>query len=129
MKNTESPDKITGLANHIKPVKIISNMIHSTKLKKILDTAPFVEERQKRKYIPPEIKKQVFERDKYKCVVCGREKNHNAHHKIPYGESILENLITLCEFCHEYVHKILKRKGYAYMSPALAIRKRYERLY
>ena len=92
-------------------------------LSKIINEAPEVTEKQKRKYIPPELRKEIIDRDKH-CVVCGREKNLHAHHKIPYGESTLENLITLCGYCHEYVHKIIKRKGYPYISPALAIKLR-----
>lgn len=102
----------------------MTHTIDAVNLSNIIDKAPEVDEKIKRKHIPPELKVEVKERDGNRCVVCGREKNLKVHHMIPYGESSLENLITLCEFCHEYVHKILKRKGYHYVSPALAIKLR-----
>jgi len=99
----------------------MSSIIKPIVLSKIINEAPEVTEKEKRKYIPPELRKEIVERDKH-CVVCQRAKNLKVHHKIPYGESTTENLITLCEYCHEYVHKIIKRKGYPYISPALAIK-------
>ena len=99
----------------------MTHMIDAVTLCNIIDEAPEVTEKEKRKYIPPELKKEIIERDQH-CVVCQRAKNLKVHHKIPYGESTTENLITLCEYCHEYVHKIIKRKGYPYLSPAMAIK-------
>jgi len=101
----------------------MTSMIKPLLLSKIINEAPEVTEKQKRKHIPPEIRKEVIERDKH-CVVCQRAKDLRVHHKIPYGDSTPENLVTLCYYCHEYVHKIIKRKGYPYISPALAIRLR-----
>lgn len=102
-------------------------MINCKKLKWILNEAPEVEAKAERKYIPPELKGEVKERDQHRCVVCKREKDLKAHHVIPYRESSLENLVTLCNYCHEYVHKILKRKGYPYLSPAMAIKLNYQK--
>lgn len=97
-------------------------MIDENKLKELLDSAPEVEVREKRKYIPEELKQQVKDRDGCKCVVCNREKDLKIHHVVPYGESSLDNLVTVCAYCHEYIHKILKRKGYYYVSPLIAMK-------
>jgi len=51
----------------------------------------------------------VFERDKYKCAVCGTpgtEETLDAHHitdrnLMPNGGYVKENGITLCPTCHE----------------------------
>jgi 5-methylcytosine-specific restriction endonuclease McrA len=52
---------------------------------------------------PPEVKQKIFERDNYKCVVCGRGPKDGveicADHKIPRdrgGDNSLENGQTLC---------------------------------
>lgn len=57
------------------------------------------------------LRKQVLERDEYKCVKCGmtqreaRETGHalSVHHKVPWREThdnSMENLITVCQSCH-----------------------------
>ncbi len=60
---------------------------------------------------PPDIKEQIFKRDNYKCVVCGRGRQDGieicADHKIPRdmgGKSTLENGQTLC-----MQHNLLKK--------------------
>lgn|GEM_PF-940187 len=67
----------------------------------------------KKERIPPKLRHQVLERDGGKCVKCGRSpKTHpgvalNAHHKnweVRGGPTILENLETLCDDCHEGLH-------------------------
>lgn len=67
----------------------------------------------KKERIPPKLRHQVLERDGRKCVRCGRSpKTHpgvalNVHHKIrevDEGPTILENLETLCDDCHEGLH-------------------------
>ena len=57
--------------------------------------------------IPPKLRKQVFERDESKCQKCGLLSNHGdgleIHHIIPFRickEHKLDNLISLCHFCH-----------------------------
>ena len=62
--------------------------------------------------IPPKLRYQVLERDGEKCVKCGRSpKTHgvtlHAHHKISEadgGPTTLENLVALCDDCHEGLH-------------------------
>ena len=114
----EKTDEKKPLTSNKSAVRFI---IHEKKLKEILYKAPFVTEKQDRKWIPPNLKEEVRKRDKYKCVVCERAKNLKVHHVIPYGDSTLDNLVTTCEICHEYIHKILKRKGYPYVSPLIAM--------
>jgi hypothetical protein len=79
-----------------------------------------------KKRIPPKLRHQVLERDGGKCVKCGRSpKTHpgvtlNAHHKIwevDGGTTILENLETLCEDCHEGLHAQPKARQSARSKP------------
>ena len=47
--------------------------------------------------------RQTFERDGWRCQHCGSGAYLEAHHKIPIsknGNSLPENLITLCHDCH-----------------------------
>lgn len=58
-----------------------------------------------------EWRREVFERDSYTCVICGKVGGElNAHHIKPfskYEEARLDinNGITLCKECHKTVHK------------------------
>jgi predicted restriction endonuclease len=58
----------------------------------------------------------VFQRDKYKCQLCGsRGGRLNAHHIKRYSDFPdlryeIDNGVTLCESCHKEVHRLL-RKG------------------
>jgi hypothetical protein len=61
---------------------------------------------------PPEIKEEIFKRDNYKCVVCGRGREDGveicADHKRPKhlgGGNTLDNGQTLCT-----EHNLLKKK-------------------
>lgn len=76
---------------------------------------PKVEKRIDLDYFTPDQKKQILERDGYKCVVCGRGiKNgvelHVDHIKPKYlgGKSILENGQTLCAQ-HNFIKKTLNQ--------------------
>jgi len=49
----------------------------------------------------------ILERDGFKCILCGDKEDLNIHHLIPKiigGTSKNENLITLCHYCHWYLH-------------------------
>ncbi len=55
------------------------------------------------------LRKKVFERDGYKCQVCGSQKNLCAHHIKPRGgypelAYEIDNVITLCKKCHAEKH-------------------------
>jgi 5-methylcytosine-specific restriction endonuclease McrA len=56
--------------------------------------------------IPPEVRKYVFERDKYQCQSCGqtaKETDLSIDHIIPLargGQNDISNLQTLCRTCN-----------------------------
>ncbi|MDZ8078759.1 MAG: HNH endonuclease [Nostoc sp. DcaGUA01] len=58
-------------------------------------------------YIPPEVKKYVWQRDKYQCRSCGKtplETNLSIDHIIPLargGQNDISNLQTLCFTCNQ----------------------------
>lgn len=57
-------------------------------------------------------RESVFERDGYKCKICGSNKNIQAHHIIPWSQTRnnkglrydIDNGITLCRKCHLKAH-------------------------
>ncbi|MHB8412151.1 MAG: HNH endonuclease [Candidatus Acidiferrales bacterium] len=54
-----------------------------------------------------ELRKQVLERDGWRCQNCGSSENLQVHHiqsRGRLGDDALENLITLCACCHRDVH-------------------------
>lgn len=60
-------------------------------------------------------KKQILERDGYKCVICGRGKNHGIELQVDHikpkhlgGKATIENGQTLCGQ-HNYLKKTLKQ--------------------
>lgn len=64
-----------------------------------------------------ELREAVYKRDNYTCQLCkGNSKNEKlaCHHIIPNGPVTMENLITLCYFCHDKIHLFLSKKGYRY---------------
>ena len=55
-----------------------------------------------------ELRKQVLERDRWRCQNCGTAKNLQVHHmswRSRLGDDCFENLITLCANCHEVLHR------------------------
>lgn len=58
----------------------------------------------------------VFERDGYRCAICGEVGGRlNAHHIKPFAKYPdlrldIDNGITLCEKCHKEVHRRKSRK-------------------
>lgn len=67
----------------------------------------------------------IYRRDGFVCAMCSsaydryaidhRSKNHqagvNIHHVIPNGSATPDNLVTLCEECHDLVHVMLYIDG------------------
>ena len=54
--------------------------------------------------------KRVLERDGWRCQKCGSLENLQVHHKIrrsQQGNDSLENLVTLCAYCHLAEHEQL----------------------
>ena len=53
------------------------------------------------------LRKEILERDNWRCQVCGRIKNLDVHHlrrRSALGEDLKTNLITLCRECHQMLH-------------------------
>jgi predicted restriction endonuclease len=62
-------------------------------------------------------RQDCFERDNYRCLVCGFQSSPekasdelDAHHitdrnEMPNGGYVAENGISLCKLCHEYVEQ------------------------
>lgn len=96
--------------------------LNLNKLQEIVDIPSGFIQKKPRRYITKTMKTRVLNRDHNCCVVCGREKQLRIHHIEPYGASILKNLVTLCCPCHEYIHKLLKKKGYPYYIPTIPLR-------
>lgn len=64
------------------------------------DSSPALMRKQR---IPNNLRKQVFERDGYRCVKCGSHIDLEADHIYPEslgGETVLLNLQTLCKPCN-----------------------------
>jgi hypothetical protein len=57
----------------------------------------------KRTIIPESLRNEVFERDGYRCVLCGSTESLQLDHVIPFskgGKTDKDNLQTLCRVCN-----------------------------
>ena len=64
-----------------------------------------------------QIAQMVKERDGHKCVICGSTENLNAHHIGYDGDRMDENdIVTLCNRCHECLHDGIKTMSEAVSS-------------
>ena len=55
-----------------------------------------------------QLRKQILQRDGWRCQVCGSRKGLQVHHKqlrSQQGPDDDLNLITLCAGCHEALHR------------------------
>jgi 5-methylcytosine-specific restriction endonuclease McrA len=55
-----------------------------------------------------ELHRKVLERDGWRCQACGSMHNLQVHHlrfRSQSGDDAEQNLITLCDECHERVHR------------------------
>lgn len=62
-------------------------------------------------------RKQIFERDNYKCRICNEGGNLNAHHIVSFSERLdiiyeISNGLTLCYNCHNDFHKKYGKKNF-----------------
>ena len=63
--------------------------------------------------ISRETKEKVYERDKGKCILCGKPGLPEAHFisRSHLGMGVEENIVTLCRECHNrYDHTTEKKK-------------------
>ena len=54
--------------------------------------------------ISEKIRNEIFQRDKYKCIICGSTQNLEIDHIIPFskgGKTEMKNLQTLCKSCNK----------------------------
>jgi 5-methylcytosine-specific restriction endonuclease McrA len=81
-------------------------------------------------YSDPRLRKELFERDKWKCSYCGEkvtEKNATLDHRVPQaknGTDLPENLATCCFVCNS----IKSGKAYEEAAPAILASIRERRL-
>jgi 5-methylcytosine-specific restriction endonuclease McrA len=55
-----------------------------------------------------QLRRQVLERDHWRCQNCGSLQNLQVHHqqlRSQSGSDVEDNLITLCEACHRRMHR------------------------
>jgi 5-methylcytosine-specific restriction endonuclease McrA len=53
------------------------------------------------------LRKEILERDGWRCQTCGRSTNLDVHHvkrRSALGDDTEANLITLCRECHRVLH-------------------------
>jgi hypothetical protein len=72
------------------------------------------------RHIPDDVRREVLRRDGYRCLECDwshQEWNpsdprhlelHHIRHHVKGGENLKENLTTLCNVCHDKVHRTKK---------------------
>lgn len=59
--------------------------------------------------LPPKLKEAVFQRDSFRCRWCGTTNGwaydvHHIQYRRGYSYDVIDNLITLCRLCHDFVH-------------------------
>lgn len=66
--------------------------------------------------IPDQVRREVLRRDEYRCVQCGWSRElwnqddprhleaHHLTHHLDGGENVEDNLITICNVCHDVIH-------------------------
>ena len=57
--------------------------------------------------ISNEVRKAVYKRGHYRCVLCDSDQGLQIHHAVPRGKggtSFRHNLVTLCWRCHAMAH-------------------------
>lgn len=89
---------------------------------RLLDIPEGLDRGKRKGVITQELRAQLTKRDKLTCQICGRVGEYGnpgwgapgkmcLHHIIPNGEASLENVITLCKYCHGAVHLLLYSAG------------------
>ena len=66
------------------------------------------------KLVSPKLRQEVLKRDNHMCQLCNStDKKLDVHHIIPIslkGRDVLENLISVCRFCHRKLELVKKNK-------------------
>jgi 5-methylcytosine-specific restriction endonuclease McrA len=60
-----------------------------------------------RKRVPADVRRAVYARDNYACVLCGDARVIHLHHVVHRslgGTNTADNLVCLCPYCHAIVH-------------------------
>lgn len=76
---------------------------HWTRGLKLRPDPDYVSSGRSRRWIRPELRAAVYERDGHRCLHCGTTENLSLDHIHPYslgGEDTLDNLQTLCRSCN-----------------------------
>jgi len=81
----------------------------------LLNEPPFFDKNKEKEEFTEKRKKEILQRDNYTCQLCySMTRRLSVHHINPQGSADPDNLITLCNGCHNAVHRILRNKGYPY---------------
>lgn len=89
---------------------------------KLVDIPDNLDRKQKKTVISKATRQLVTERDSNTCQLCGLKGNYGnpnydikgkltIHHIIPNGTVELDNLVTLCKYCHGAIHILLYSSG------------------
>jgi len=76
----------------------------------------------KKESVTKEIRELLAKRDNNTCQCCGLKDRYGnpgwdvtgklaIHHIIPNGNAALDNVVTLCRYCHNAVHAVLYASG------------------
>lgn len=74
---------------------------------KCIEVTTYQPSHKNRKAITPLLRKQVFERDNYRCRMCLSKKDIEVHELTPQalgGEVSIDNCFTFCYRCHVHMH-------------------------
>ena len=71
------------------------------------------------------IRQKALDRDNNTCQVCNGERSTKVtvHHRVPFGIILkheLDNLITLCTYCHHDAHRFIRRGSQNPIAPSMA---------
>ncbi len=84
---------------------------------RLVNKIPWCDPEKEKEPLDKEIKEKIIQRDNHKCPLCKGNSNDDGlavHHIIPNGPATEENLMLLCNFCHDKIHLFLSKKGYRY---------------